>query len=257
MRGGARLAVADGVGHLPVVLAITLALGLVARGARADEPPPLTHTTPLTPTGDVLPRGHVQRIQSLTVFHHHIAIGLGGGAELSLSSPFLPVPIAGGDVQLRISVLPPSSRAALVLGAALTAEWIDGFDAWTGATATFAWRAPRWSVHATLRAASHAGAADRFGLATAGVTRRVGRSSLLYAELADLGVLQPSTCAGYHGREPHPCRARDAVQLLWVGAWWRMRDMRGGISAALLHLDATLPALPVLPLLSFAWDHDL
>lgn len=244
----------------PVVLAITfvLALGaLGARAARADEPTPLTHTTPLTPTGEVLPRGHVQRIQSLTAFHHHLGLGLGGGAELSLSSPFLPVPIAGGDLQLRISILPPSSRVALVLGAAVTVEWIDGFDAWTGATATVAWREPRWSVHATVRAADHATAPDRFGLATAGATVRVGASTLLYAELADLGWLHPSTCAGYHGRDSHPCLGRDAVQLLWVGAWWRMRAMRGGLSAALLHIDEPLPAIPVLPLLSFAWDKDL
>ena len=112
-------------------------------------------------------------------------------------------------------------------------------------------------MHATLRAANHAARDDRFGLATAGIVRRTGKSALLYAELADLGWLHPSTCDGYHGAESHPCMTRDAIQVLWVGAWWQARSMRGGISAALLHIDATLPALPVLPLLSFAWDHDL
>jgi hypothetical protein len=95
-----------------LVLAVTLDVH-----AAIAEPPPLTHTTPLTPTGEVLPRGHVQRHQTLTAFH--------------------------------------------------------------------------------------------------------------------------------------------APQTRWIGAWWSVRSMRGGISAALLHIDAELPALPVLPLLSFAWDHDL
>jgi hypothetical protein len=246
----------------PLVFAVTLLGSLVlafvlAPVARADAQAPLTHTTPLTPTGDVLPRGHGQRVQSVTAFHHHLALGLGGGAELSLSTPFLPIPLAGGDLQLRISVLPPASRAALVLGAAATFEWFDGFDAWTAATATFAWREPRWSVHATLRAANHAAHDDRFGLATLGATRRVGRSTLLYAELIDLGWLHPSTCPDYHTTGTHPCLVRDAVQLLWVGAWWSARSMRVGVSAALLHVDDTLPALPILPLLSFAWDKDL
>ena len=234
------------------MLVITIA---AATASADDAPPPLTHTTPLTPTGEVLPRGHVQRVQSLTAFMHHSAIGLGSGAELSLTSPLLPIPLAGGDVQLRLSVLPPSSRLRLVLGAAATIEWINGFDAWTAATATIAWREPRWSVHATLRAANHAAHPDRLGLATAGVTHTVGKTGLLYAEVADLGWLHPSTCAGYHGADSHPCRARDAVHLLWIGAWWRARDMRAGISAAVIDVDSL--TVPVLPLLSFAWDHDL
>jgi hypothetical protein len=245
---------------MPVCLVVVLVVTLVVSVARADganEPAPLTHTTPLTPTGEVLARGHVQRIQSLTAFHHHIGLGLGGGAELSLSSPFLPVPLAGGDVQLRVSVLPVDSRAALVLGAAVTVEWFDELDAWTAATATFAWREPRWSVHATLRAANHAAHDDHLGLATAGVTRRAGRSALLYAELADLGWLHPSTCSGYHDAPGRPCLVRDAIQVLWFGAWWNARSMRAGVSMALLHLDLSPPVLPVLPLLSFAWDHDL
>lgn len=248
----------------PLVLTVTLLsvtfAVVFARGARADaERAPLTHTTPLTPTGDVLPRGHGQRVQSLTAFHHHLALGLGGGAELSLSSPFLPLPIMGGDLQLRISILPPTSRAALVLGAATTVEWINGFDAWTAATATFAWREPRWSLHATLRAANHAAHDDRFGLATLGVTRRVGTSTLLYAELIDLGWLHPSTslCPNYHTSGTPHCLVRDAVQLLWIGAWWNVRSMRVGVSAALLYVDDTMPPLPILPLLSFAWDKDL
>lgn len=241
---------------LQLVLGVTLAAS-VAHAEPLPQPPPLTHTTPLTPTGEVLPRGHVQRIQSLTAFHHHLGLGLGGGAELSLSSPFLPIPLAGGDLQLRVSVLAPSSRAALVLGAAVTVEWFDEFDAWTSATATFAWREPRWSVHATLRGSNHAAHDDRFGLATAGVTRNAGGSTLLYAELADLGWLHPSTCTGYHDAPAHPCLTRDAIQVLWLGAWWQARSMRGGLSMALLHLDLSPPVLPVLPLLSFAWDHDL
>jgi len=234
---------------------LVLAITLLPSVAFAETP--LTHTTPLTPTGEVLPRGHVQRHQSLTAFAHHIGVGLGGGAELSLTSPFLPIPIMGGDVQLRMSVLAPASRAALVLGAAVTAEWINGFDAWTSATATFAWREPRWSFHATLRASNHAAHDDRFGLASAGVSHRANKSTLLYAEVADLGWLHPSTCAGYHDAPAHPCLTRDAIQALWFGVWWNARSMRAGISAAVLHIDADLPVLPVLPLLSFAWDHDL
>ena len=108
-----------------------------------------------------------------------------------------------------------------------------------------------------MRASNHAAHDDHVGLATVGATHRVGRTSLVYAELADLGWLHPSSCAGYHGAPAHPCLTRDAVQTLWIGAWWSVRSMRGGISAALLHIDDELPALPVLPLLSFAWDHDL
>jgi hypothetical protein len=248
-----------------VVLAVTLAMSLfvsraVARADSVDPPPPLTHTTPLSPTGDVVPRGHFQRTQSVTAFVHHMALGLGGGAEVSLTSPFLPIPIAGGDVELRISLLPPDSHAALVLGAAVTLEWINGFDAWTGATATFAWRAPRWSAHATLRAANHAASPERFGLATAGVTHAVGRTGLAYVELADLGWLHPSDpCAvggTFRSLTPPSCMERDAVQLLWIGAWWKARSMRGGISAAILRASPSL-VVPVLPMLSFAWDKDL
>lgn len=249
-----------GVLRKPVlVLVVTLwslSFGGVARGD-SSERPPLTHTTPLTPTGDVLGRGQFQRTQMVTAFAHHLALGLGGGAELSLSSPMLPIPIMGGDVELRISVLPPASRAALVLGAAVTAEWINGADMWTGATATFAWREARWSVHATLRAANHAAHDDRFGLATAGYVHEVRRTGLVYAELADLGWLHPaSTCPpAYHGTSPS-CLSRDAVQVLWVGGWWGARDMRVGFSGALLRVSPTM-VLPVLPMLSFAWDKDL
>src|SRR6266545_1926686 len=97
--GGAAVAIARGVVRsLGLVLIVTLAVvASVAASARADSvdaTPPLTHTTPLTPTGDVVPRGHFQRTQSVTAFVHHMAIGLGGGAELSLTSPLLPIPIA-------------------------------------------------------------------------------------------------------------------------------------------------------------------
>jgi hypothetical protein len=49
---------------------------------------------------------------------------------------------------------------------------------------------------------------------------------------------------------------RDAVQLLWIGGWWKARSMRGGISAAILRASPSL-VVPVLPMLSFAWDKDL
>jgi hypothetical protein len=143
-----------------------------------------------------------------------------------------------------------------VLGAAATVEWFDGFDAWTAATATVAWREPRWSVHATVRAANHVAHDDHLGFASADVTRRAGASTLLYAEVADLGWLRPSTCPDYHAPTSHRCQARDALQVVWLGAWWNTRAMRVGVSAALLVLE-DLPPLPILPLLSFAWDHDL
>src|SRR5689334_20995295 len=81
--GGAAVAIARGVLRSSgLVLAITLSLVASARADSVDPPPPLTHTTPLTPTGDVVPRGHFQRTQSVTAFVHHMALGLGGGAEL-------------------------------------------------------------------------------------------------------------------------------------------------------------------------------
>jgi hypothetical protein len=52
----------------------------------------------------------------------------------------------GAAAELRISLLRLDAHLAVVLGAAVTIEWIDGFDAWTGTTATLAWREPRWSV---------------------------------------------------------------------------------------------------------------
>lgn len=235
-----------------LVLAVTLVV--VAPRAAAAEPPPLTHTTPLTPTGEVLARGQVQRLQGLTAFHHRTAVGLGGGTELGLSSLLLPLPVLGGDLELRTSILPADWRAAVVLGGSLMVEWLGDLDVWAGATATVAWREPGWNLHATLRATRHTAGRHRLGLGAAGVARRVGRGGLVYLEVAELSWEHPGECAGYHGRSV-PCREREPLQALWLGGWWRARDMRVGLSGALVLAGGH--ALPVLPLLSFAWDHEL
>src|SRR5262249_17388127 len=147
-----------------LVLAVTLA-GCAVSGAvrvpdaRADDPP-LTHTTPLTPTGDIEPAGHVERIHALTAFYHQFAVGLRGGSDLRAGFPGLPIPLIGGDVELRFAPLPPG-RFALVVGGGATGSWGGGGILWAGGSATVAWRESRWSLHATLRTSSNLFGDDR------------------------------------------------------------------------------------------------
>lgn len=221
--------------------------------ARADAPV-LTHTSPLTPTGELAPRGHIVHTQSVAAFYHELGLGLTDQLELRLGSPGLPVPILGGDLQLRASVLAPTSRLRVLIGTGVAAEWINGGDLWLGVSATAAYRADRWSVHATARALDHRfETGDRIGLATAGVTVEVGRRTTLFAEVGNLSWLRPATCQGKHDTAV-PCPERDTVHGAMVGSWWRLHDMSIGLSALIGWQGSTV--VPILPLLSLSWDRD-
>src|SRR5206468_627489 len=76
---------------------------------------------PLTPTGELAAKGHWIRTQSATAFYHEIAVGLDDRLELRLGTPGPPLPIIGGDLQLRASVLDPASRTKLGTRATLDA----------------------------------------------------------------------------------------------------------------------------------------
>lgn len=232
-----------------------LAVMLVSPAASADEHAPLTHTSPLTPTGEILPAGRFERTQSVVAFYHEVAVGLTDGLEVRLGMPGLPLPILGGDLQLRAALTPRSSRLRVVIGAGVAAEWINGGDLWLGASATVAWRGDRWGAHATLRALEHRlETGDRLGLATAGVTARVGRKTTLFAETGEIAWLHPATCMTRHGSEVG-CEEQDAGGGVMIGSWWQLDDMAIGAQGLIAWSGDAV--VPVLPLLAFRWDRDL
>ncbi len=229
--------------------ALVLVILLASSTARAEQAA-LTHTSPLSPTGALVPAGHFERTQSLLAFYHELALGLTDGLEVRLGMPGLPVPVLGGDLQLRAALLPPTSPLHLVLGAGVVAEWINGADLWTAASATVAWR----GLHATARALDHAGEDDRLLLVTAGAMRPIGARTALFVELGDVAVLHPGDCVDKHGRAIG-CTDRWRGRGALVGVWWQLDDMSIGLSAAILSSGAT--TFPVLPLLSMRWDRAL
>jgi hypothetical protein len=241
----------------PLVIA-TLVLASVP--ARADIPV-LTRTTPLTPTGELVAPGHIEHTQDLTAFEHELAFAPNERVELRLTSPVFPVPVMGGDLQLRVSVLPPASRFRLVVGASVAAEWINGADVWLGGSFTAAYRGDRWSIHATERAVVHQGEGhDQVYLSTAGVTLSVGKTGVLFADVGEV-AWRHSTCdapavaarASAPGPGAPSCMEVDSGRGFAVGARWGLgRDMAMGISAIVFRVGTT--TVPALPLLSFSWD---
>lgn len=229
-------------------LALLFVVVIIAPPARAD-----THTSPLTPTGALVAPGHVERTQSAVAAYHELALGVTDGVELRLGSPGLPLPILGGDLQLRIAPLPPDAPVTLVLSGGVLAEWVNGGDLWIGGGATVAWR----GLHATVRRYAHhaprAERGERLGLVTAGVAHRTRRVTW-FAEVGELSRARPATCTDKHGA-PRRCRDRAAVTGALIGAWWQRRSFAVGVSALVARHDAT--TIPILPLLSFRWDRDL
>ena len=233
---------------------VVLAVMLVSPAAHADEHAPLTHTSSLTPTGEVLPAGRFERTQSVVAFYHELAVGLTDGLELRLGMPGLPLPIFGGDLQLRASLTPPASRLRVVIGASATAEWVNGGDLWLGAAATVAWRGDGWGAHATLRALEHRfETGDRLGLATAGVTARVGRRTTLFVDVGQVSRLYPARCTTAKGEVG--CEAHAAVPGVIAGSWWQLDDMAIGVQGLLVSAGDTV--VPIAPLLAFRWDRGL
>lgn len=239
-----------------VVLTVTFAPAIAA-----TEPPPLTHTTPLTPTGEVVERGHIQRLQSMTAFYHQFAFGLGHGLELRAAFPGAPIPILGADLELRWAPL-VEGPIALVLGASGTVEWVNGADLWFGTSATLAWRDPAWGLHVNWRQAEHAGDDDRLTLVTAGGSVRAGRA-LLFVEVGQLAWSAPVVCGSGRssetgeggGRPPSiECIDRAAGGGVWLGAWWDAGDARVGLSALVARAGDT--TIPIVPVLSAVWDHE-
>jgi hypothetical protein len=228
---------------------VFLAILLGPSAARA-EAPPLTHTSPLTPTGALVPAGHLERTQSVVAFYHELAIGLTDGLEVRLGSPILPVPIFGGDLQLRASLLPASSPAKLVIGAGAVVEWVNGTDLWGSASLTAAWR----GLHATVRGFEHEGEDDRILVTTIGAMGRLGRWTTVFVEVGDLAWLRPGACRDKHG-DPVGCTTMRGGRGALFGAWWDVRSMWFGLSAAVVSSGGT--TLPLVPLLSMRWDHDL
>ena len=218
----------------------------------------LTHTSPLTPTGELVGAGRFERTQSLAAFHHDLAIGLTDRIELRLQSPGLPVPIMGGALVVRASLLPPG-RLRLVAAGGVAAEWFDGADLYLDASLTAAWRGPGFTAHLTGRTLDHRapGGGDhhpRVGLASGGVTVAAGGRTTLFADAGELAWLRAATCPGKHG-EPRSCRVRDAARGVMAGAWWSLRDMDVGLAMLVAWRGGTV--LPVGPLLSFRWERHL
>jgi len=235
----------------PIVILLVAAPAL----ARADHAP-LTATTPLSPTGEVVPRGHFEHVQSGTLLFHELALGLADGLEVRLGTPLLPLPLLGGDLQVRASVLPADARLRVVIGAGVAAEWINGADAWPTASATVAWRGPRWSVHASARIAAHAGApGERMLWNTVGATWRASARTTLFVDAGQLAWVEPGgTCVDKHGAA-RPCATRDAGDGVVAGVWVQLTGVAIGLMGAIGHHGDTV--LPVLPLLSFRHDRDL
>ena len=237
--------------------AAALLLAVLAAPAAAERGA-LTHTSPLTPTGELVAAGRFERTQSLAAFHHDLAVGLTDRLELRLQSPGLPVPIMGGALVLRASLLPPDGRLRLVAAGGVAAEWFDGADLYLDASLTAAWRGAGFTAHITGRTLDHrapgGGDHPRAGVASAGVTAAAGRRTTLFADAGELAWLRAATCPGKHG-EPAPCRARDAVAGVMAGAWWSLRDMDVGLAMLVAWRRGTV--LPVGPLLSFRWERGL
>lgn len=224
-RRGVPVAVAGAVRRL-VLLALI--------GCSSSHVPPLTHTTPLTPTGELPERGHVIRTQSVVSFYHEVALGLDDRLELRFGMPAPPI---GIDEQLRMSLLPKESRVRLVIGETLSAAWVNHASAWLGVSATLAWRGDRWGAHATLRAAQRRMADHQeLGLATAGVTWNLGHT-ILFADVGRLSWLD----GGDWGAAPGAT----------IGVWFVAKDeARIGFSAMIVKAGDTL--FPVGPLLSIS-----
>ncbi len=232
------------VGIVVVVVVVVVA---TAGAARADHPP-LTHTTPLSPTGELLAPGDAEYTQSVVFVHHDVALGIADGLEVRLGMPLVPLPVLGGDLQVRVSPLPAAWRLRAVIGAGVIAEWINGADAWTTASATIAWRGDRWSAHATVRIA------DRAAWTNVGATWRAGAITTVFAELGRFAWASPDgACTDKHGASIE-CATR-SIDGAVVGAWFQLHDVAIGLSAALAHHGDTV--LPILPLLSIRHDRDL
>jgi hypothetical protein len=228
---------------------------------RADVPV-LTRTTPLTPTGELVQPGHLEHTQDVVAFEHEFAIAPNDRVELRLTTPVVPAPILGGDLQLRVSVLPRASRFRLVVGTNVAVSWINGGDLWLGGSVTAAYRSDRWSVHATERALAYQfETGDQLYLSTAGVTLSVGKTGVLFAEVGEVAWRHP-TCAGTDvaarttAPDPPPpsCMAVDAGRGFAIGARFGLHDdMAIGVSAIIFRVGDT--TVPLLPLVSISWDH--
>jgi hypothetical protein len=239
---------------------LPIAIVLSVAPAAAADVPVLTHTTPLTPTGELVPPGRFQRHQNVVAFEHELALGT-EHFELRLVSPGLPIPVMGGDLQIRTSLLPRDSRYRLVAAASIAGEWIEGGDLWLGGMLTAAYRGDRVSAHATVRMAHHVlEGGDDLGLTTAGLVFHLGRHQL-FVDVGEVALRRPGACpaptaaARVAAPAPAGCSDVDASRGVAFGAWFALprEDMQIGISGIIFDVGDLV--VPLLPLASFAWDY--
>jgi hypothetical protein len=239
---------------------LPIAIVLCVAPAAAADVPVLTHTTPLTPTGELVRPGHLQRHQNVVAFEHEYAIGT-EHFELRLVSPVVPIPAMGGDLQIRTSLLPRDSRFRLVAGASVAGEWIEGGDLWLGGMLTAAYRGDGISAHATIRMQHHMfEGGDDLGLTTAGLVFAAGKHHL-FIDVGELAWRQPGACPdpGAAARQATPaptrCAVVDASHGVAFGAWFSLprEDMQIGISGMIFTVGDLV--IPLLPMASFAWDY--
>ena len=245
---------------------LPIAIVLSVAPAAAADIPVLTHTTPLTPTGELVRPGHIQRHQNLAAFEHEYAIGT-EHVELRLISPVLPIPVMGGELQLRTSLLDRASRYRLIAGASVAGEWIDGGDLWLGGMLTAAYRGDRVSAHATVRMSHHMfEGGDALGLTTAGLVYHPGGLAgrhHLFVDAGELAWRQPGACpatpSGVAPRQAAPAPTRctdvDAGRGVAFGWWFAVRseDMQIGVWGMIVDVGDLV--LPLLPAVSFAWEY--
>lgn len=218
-----------------VALAVVIVI-LTPTAAAADpsDPPARPYTTPLTPTGELLHRGEFQRSWNVAL-EGEVAVGITDRVELRLQGH----PVLTGDLQLRIAVLPRSSRAQIVVGGDVAGTLLDGPKAWLGASLAVAYRDDDWQVHATTRIAEQHGAGTDLAQTTAGLMGFFGDRNLLFVDVGEVAWRSPDGDVG---------RAHGVA----FGVWWYGRELSYGLSAIVFRTGDTV--IPILPLLSMSWS---
>jgi hypothetical protein len=233
------------------LLAIAITLATAAPAAADDVPPVRTHTTTLTPTGELLRRGQLQRSYNIAL-QWDAAFGLADRVELRLQAELL----VAADLQLRADVMPRSSPFRLVLGGSAAGTFVNGGKGWLGGSVTAAYRGDSWQAHATARVWDRIGPGVDLGLATAGLMGRFGAGDrhLLFVDVGQIAWREVIACPSARAVEPTPAPSCDEAGSAFgvaFGAWWGLRGISIGLSAIVVRSGDTL--LPIGPLLSMSW----
>ncbi len=160
---------------LAAVVLLVSALGHPG-GARADGADDVTRNF-LLPTGELMPPGELQWSQQQLFMAFTVDVGITEGLELDL---IVPPPPIGGQAQLRVGLLPRSSRMRLNLGAGVALSTFTDEHLFTTVSATGAYLpSDRLNVHGTIIAYGRPSDGGRLGVLSAGFRWRLHRRAAL------------------------------------------------------------------------------